>query len=45
MREEQFDEHVWAWRAYRFFKTGQMIWMDYSDGERRYIDPSDFYLS
>lgn len=45
----QHDDHVWAWRAWRFWKTGQMIQRTElgEDGRLKYtyIDPLDFYAS
>lgn len=44
----QHDDHIWAWRAWRFWKTGQMIRRIElgDDGQLKYtyIDPSDFYV-
>lgn len=45
----QYDLHVWEWRAWLFWKTGQMIHrikLD-DDGGVRYvwIDPREVYVS
>ena len=42
----QHDEHVWAWRQWRFYMTGLMIGMieiGAGGAEYRYIDPRDYY--
>ena len=44
----QHDEHVWAWRQWRFYMTGFMIGMVeigiMGAPEYRYIDPRDYFL-
>ena len=46
MKPHQYDEHVWAWRWYRFQMTGLMLGMleiGEAGPEYRFIDPAEYY--
>lgn len=47
MREEQYDEHVYAWRWEQFHRTGLMVEIMELNAsvwpEIRSIDPRDLY--